>query len=238
MGRSRRAWACALVGLLASGLFALGCATTGRGHRSSDCTSELAPDTASLEEVADSASLRRDITDVWTPVTGRVVASLVYDSLGSLDTAHVWSSSPSDVVRRRLEKMLMAHAHAAGSAGQRVYLFVGDEGGPKLRRVPGLRTCLPRMLHTERLARSLRAEARSLGVSYMTRVDVLVFVRGDGRVGEVRVDKTSGNPAVDEAALRVLRDAAFAPGAIEGIPVALWTSFPVTFTPTPRGGPG
>jgi protein TonB len=72
----------------------------------------------------------------------------------------------------------------------------------------------------------------------MTRVDVLVFVRGDGRVGEVRVDKTSGNPAVDEAALRVLRDAAFAPGAIEGIPVALWTSFPVTFTPTPRGGPG
>lgn len=158
-----------------------------------------------------------------------MVASLVYDSLGAVDAAQVWSTSLSDSARARLEGVLTTHARVPTTAGQRVHLFLGDERGPRPRRVRELRGCPPRMLNPERLATRLSAESRSLRITQLTRVDVFAFVQPDGRPIEVRVEQSSGNPAADEAARRIIFDAVFMPAMIEGVPIPLWAHFPVTF---------
>ncbi|HEX7115310.1 MAG TPA: energy transducer TonB [Steroidobacter sp.] len=57
-----------------------------------------------------------------------------------------------------------------------------------------------------------------------------VYVLENGRVGEVRVKKSSGHPRLDEAAVReVKRSWRLVPGTENGKPVPMWGQFAVTF---------
>jgi len=207
-----------------------GCAASGAGSPSG-CASDLARHDASLGEVLDSSGVRADLEAFWAPEIGRTVANLQYDSAGALDTAWVASATLREEARARVEAMLLARARPRGEPEQRVGLFLGDEDGAAPRRVRGLRGCAPRWLRPDLVGQRLAAEARALGVARLVTAYVMVHVREDGRVGEVRIERTSGDPAVDAAAVRVLRDALFLPGMVEGIPMAVWAAFPLTFTP-------
>jgi len=59
---------------------------------------------------------------------------------------------------------------------------------------------------------------------------VLVYVDRNGVVGYARVLAASGHRDLDRAALRVARHARFTPAIHDGEPVAVWTTFPVTFS--------
>jgi periplasmic protein TonB len=54
-------------------------------------------------------------------------------------------------------------------------------------------------------------------------------VDNDGRVMNVLLDKSSGNPALDEAALEVADIYRFTSAKKQGVDVPVWVSFPVTF---------
>jgi periplasmic protein TonB len=56
-----------------------------------------------------------------------------------------------------------------------------------------------------------------------------VLVLENGRVGEVRVDQSSGHPSLDESAAREARRWKLKPGMRDGVPVAMWKQIPVTF---------
>lgn len=61
-------------------------------------------------------------------------------------------------------------------------------------------------------------------------VTLLIYVLEDGRVGEVKVEKSSGFPKLDEAAAAHARRAwRFIPGTEGSKPVATWGRFAVTF---------
>lgn len=197
-----------------------------------DCRSDLRRDARSLEEVADSAGLSAQIAANWMPGTGRTVASLHYDSLGGLDTAHIWSAFLPDSAGMHLTRALVAHFHLDGIPDHRVDLFLGDEAGPRVRRVARLQMCGPKWVDRGRVLERLSRESRALGIRAITRVTVYAFVHHDGTVEETRIKRTSGDPAVDQAALRIVQEAAeFTPGRIEGFPVSMWVSFPLTFVP-------
>lgn len=66
-------------------------------------------------------------------------------------------------------------------------------------------------------------------------VNVWFFIRDDGGVGDVRIQESSGHPALDEAALRVARAMAFTPALNRGEPVPVWVAFPITFRSGPEG---
>jgi protein TonB len=51
----------------------------------------------------------------------------------------------------------------------------------------------------------------------------------NGRVGEVRVEKSSGDRRLDESAVREARRWRFVPGTRDGVPVVFWKQVPVTF---------
>ncbi|GMV07474.1 MAG: hypothetical protein AMXMBFR53_37490 [Gemmatimonadota bacterium] len=221
----------ALLILAVAGLLGVeGCASSGGGYPSG-CASDLPRDRRSLDGVVDSAGLQTDVAGFWAPGMGRTVASIHYDSAGSLDTARVASATLREEGEDRLAAMVLAHARPEGAPGEDAYLFLGDEGGAALRRVPRLAGCAPRLLRRDLLARRLSEEAAALGVSRLVTANVMVHVQADGRAGEVRIARTSGSPEVDFAAMSVLRDATFTAGMLEGIPVALWAAFPLTFTP-------
>jgi protein TonB len=56
-----------------------------------------------------------------------------------------------------------------------------------------------------------------------------IQVLENGRVGEVRIERSSGEPKLDESAAREARRWRFIPGTRDGVPVTLWKQVPVTF---------
>ena len=56
-----------------------------------------------------------------------------------------------------------------------------------------------------------------------------IYILADGRVGEVRLDRSSGHAKLDESAMREAKRWRFVPGTSDGKPMAMWKQLPVTF---------
>ncbi len=56
-----------------------------------------------------------------------------------------------------------------------------------------------------------------------------IYILADGRVGEVKLDRSSGHAKLDESALREAKRWRFVPGTSDGKPMAMWKQVPVTF---------
>lgn len=56
-----------------------------------------------------------------------------------------------------------------------------------------------------------------------------VYVLETGRVGDVRIEQSSGYGKLDESAVREARKWRFRPGLRDGVPVAMWKQVPITF---------
>jgi TonB family protein len=61
-------------------------------------------------------------------------------------------------------------------------------------------------------------------------VRLYFFIDEEGRVADVRVDQSSGHPALDEAALKVATSYRFTPALNKDKKVPVWVSFPITFS--------
>ena len=72
--------------------------------------------------------------------------------------------------------------------------------------------------------------ARLAGIEGQVVVEALVDV--DGKIIEARILKSSGNQALDEAAVRAARDARFTPAKQRDMFVRVWVSIPFRFTLT------
>jgi protein TonB len=60
-------------------------------------------------------------------------------------------------------------------------------------------------------------------------VRVYYYIDADGKVEDVRIDKSSGHQDLDQAALKVARVMRFAPALNKDQKVPVWVSFPITF---------
>jgi len=58
---------------------------------------------------------------------------------------------------------------------------------------------------------------------------VWFFIDEDGGVGKVQIKQSSGDQALDDAALRVAKDVRFTPAMNRDKPVPVWISLPITF---------
>ncbi len=56
-----------------------------------------------------------------------------------------------------------------------------------------------------------------------------VLVMEDGRVGEIRIEESSGFEILDEAAIKSVRKWVFSPARRNGIPVSSWVKVPIRF---------
>jgi len=60
-------------------------------------------------------------------------------------------------------------------------------------------------------------------------VRIYFFIDAGGAVGNILVDQSSGNEALDQAALDVAAVYRFSPARDGDTPVPVWVSFPITF---------
>lgn len=70
---------------------------------------------------------------------------------------------------------------------------------------------------------------QEIRLSHTGTVLLSVYVLENGRVGEVRLDQSSGYERLDESALREARKWRFEPGMRDGSPVAMWKQVPIRF---------
>lgn len=71
--------------------------------------------------------------------------------------------------------------------------------------------------------------AKEIRLEHTGTVVLSVYVLGNGRIGEVRIEQSTGHPALDEAAAREARTWRLKPGTRDGVPVAMWKQIPITF---------
>lgn len=92
-------------------------------------------------------------------------------------------------------------------------------------------TVAPAILNRNDVVRSMAAEypplLREAGIGGTARLYFLIDA--EGQVQDVRVDRSSGHQALDEAALRVARVYRFSPALNRDEPVPAWVAFPITF---------
>jgi TonB family protein len=101
------------------------------------------------------------------------------------------------------------------------------ESGPRFTPY----TVAPRILNRQEVAESLQREyppsLRDAGIGGT--VKVYYYIDAEGKVEDVRIDKSSGHPALDDAALKVARVMRFVPAMNRDEKVPVWVSFPITF---------
>ena len=68
-------------------------------------------------------------------------------------------------------------------------------------------------------------------------VGLLAWVSARGEVGEARIARSSGLPALDEAAVRAAEEIRFQPARREGVPRGAWVEFTIEFRPPPPPPP-
>jgi TonB family protein len=61
--------------------------------------------------------------------------------------------------------------------------------------------------------------------------EVSLYVCDQGTVRAAILKKSSGHPALDEAALEVVQSMAFEPAKYKGNSVGVWVTYPITFKP-------
>lgn len=71
--------------------------------------------------------------------------------------------------------------------------------------------------------------AGEIRMNHTGTVIISVQVLENGRVGAVRLEKSSGYPQLDAAATRAAARWRLTPGTRDGVPVAMWKQIPITF---------
>jgi len=232
MHYSLRSLAC-----LGFGLFLSSCATGGSG-RGGSCRSDLARHPSSLNELVDSAALQSHLESIWEPVEGLVLGRIRIDSTGAMDGVTLRTESVSESQRERLVQAVSSAALDSPGRRDGTYLFLGDEGGPAVRWLARVQACVPELRNREMLSREIEEAAGQFGISERREVLLRAEVLVSGAVGDVEVQRSSGDSRIDMVAVRLFRTARYTPAMIEGIRVKVWVQFPVVFNPRSGGGGG
>lgn len=105
---------------------------------------------------------------------------------------------------------------------------------PSLEKAPAFTpfTVAPRLLHAEAVMRALEVNypplLRDAGIGGTA--EVWFFIDQQGRVRKLQINRSSGYPALDEAALRVAATMEFTPAKNRDEAVAVWVSIPIAFS--------
>ena len=129
-------------------------------------------------------------------------------------------AGPVTRTARRRHTALLGALLAAGCASAPA----DDEGDQPPRLGAGARSEMRRTLQREYRASGLMAQ----GVEGTT--TVWMFVDEEGLVDDVRVHTSSGNPALDEVAMRIARTQRWEPSRRDGEPRAVWVTLSYSFS--------
>ena len=203
------------------------CASAPRGASEESCVTGLPPDPRSLATLIDSTTVHGDLLKRLDASSGLTLAVIYTDSLGA-PTATVHSAALPRRAEESIEATLVSNLRRF-TRSDTLYAVLAEEGAVGPRRVSEFGRCAPALINVRDVQRELVRQARALSLRDVTVVRATMFVDEDGRVGETRIEESSGRFAIDQAAVEVWRMAEFRPARIEGIPVGVWVTLPITW---------
>lgn len=181
-----------------------------------------------LGVLLDSAHVAATLAGAWERGWGYTIASVRFDSTGALGSVAASSRETPARALRKLEDELRAVLPQAWAPRRAVWLILGDAAGPSLRRVRAFKACAPSIQNGDAMNQVFLQELqKELPIPAGT-ARVMGFVDERGRITQVRLERSSGDGRLDRAALTALRRGRFVPATMEGIPVPVWTSMPMT----------
>lgn len=208
-----------------AGLVAL-FASVPAGVTAQACTSDLPPDSRSLAPIIDSAGLAAELAEVGLLLPGLTLASVTPDSMGA-PRIRVTSGELSEDAEARLEEVVLNHVQSFERIDT-ARLVLAENAVAAPRRVSRFASCQPRLLNGRQVISDVTDRLSSEDLRVRRTVGVRLFIGPTGQVEEARIQQSSGLPAVDRAVIEGFRSASFTPAQVEGIPVPVWISLPIT----------
>lgn len=195
-----------------------------------------------LGQIADSVRLIDALSRWWPNGLETIMITVAVDSTGRtnwvdvLETAPVESSSEGIVAA--ISGSLMAVQEpdrAPANRGWRHrFRFSSGSTEPVVEVGPTVE-CRPVLLNAEQLASAMSEEIAVRGPAmarYMTgahETRIWLKVAATGRPDAIRVNRTSGNPTLDDIAAEIARMGRFSAARSDGRPVEVWVQLPMTF---------
>lgn len=155
----------------------------------------------------------------------RVVGTFRFSpALNDGEKVPVWLSLPITFATRTRLPAEESPSEKAPGASQAAPM---PDGGPTFTPFTQPPAILNRMEVIKAMAEAYPTELREARIGGTVRV--FFFVDADGTVGRTMVDRSSGNEALDEAALKVASVYRFSPALNKDKKVPVWVAFPLTF---------
>ncbi len=178
-------------------------------------------------------SMTREIESIEV-VKGAAVERLTdgAETCGLISVLTVDATVEEEAATRRLaEELLRARREAAGQEAPRVQTLEEVQDGPQFTPM----TVRPQLENAEETARRLEEAypllLRDAGIGGT--VSVWFLIDEEGTVQRLQINRGSGHPALDEAALRVAGGMAFTPAYNRDQRVPVWIAFDISFETQP-----
>ena len=158
------------------------------------------------------------------PPTQRELERLEPKPVTRVDIEHPlpWVPTPDEIPVIAEEPPQTAPRELA--SGEPPAVVSGVHGGSTVAPVISTPDIDPRIGLSEPLYPASEIRAEHTGTVVLS-----IYVLANGRVGDVRLDQSSGYPKLDESALREARKWRLKPGMRDGVPIPMWKQIPVTF---------
>lgn len=175
-----------------------------------------------LDAIFDSAVVHAALAQL--PERGAAVLSLQLDSLSQPRHLRVVDATLPESAQAAVQEAFTAHLRP--NAPPQILARVRVDVGESVRFVVGKSEgCPPQIRNASEVAAAVRRLAQGAPQSGVAIVAALVNT--DGTPSQLRINRSSGNSAVDRIALEAARTARFDPALLDRIPVAAWAQFPV-----------
>ena len=178
-----------------------------------------------------SPELPSAVQELWRPSWGPTYASVFLSDADSLE-AFIYSEGVTDSEREAVEDVLISNLVRRPIEDDYWRLVISNESGAAPGIVSGFTSCPPRVEAWP--VEAITEVGRRLNIQQRHTVVLRAFVNAQGWVEDVEVVESSGFLALDQGLADVVPQMRFRSARLEGIPVAVWSQFPITVQPPRR----
>jgi hypothetical protein len=189
---------------------------------------------AVLSDLVDLAALEAALADVplLARAAGDTTAFMVhYDSLGAPGEVRWFHPEASREEREFVAATIRRHLNPRAAPGSHASALLIRTAPVQVIAWNFSFSCAPFLQNRDEITRRLRAVA---GRAERLENAVMRFlIDGDGRILERSFTRTTLSPALDREIHEILGAARFLPALLEGHPIPVWLSFPVSLSTRP-----
>ena len=195
---------------------------------SSECRSRSLVTLDGMISQVFSPELPSAVQELWRPSWGPTYARVFVSDADGLE-AYIYSEGVTDSEREAVEEVLISNLVRRPPEDDYWRLVISNESGAAPGMLERFTSCPPRVEAWP--VEAINEVAKRLNIQQRHTVVFRAFVNTQGSVEDVVVVESSGFLALDQGLADVVPQMRYRSARVEGIPVAVWSQFPITVQP-------